>query len=162
MGIFDIFNENKRKWLVIQGQPGIPQDFKNVIRDFLLKDNILLEKYCENERANNTIDGLTRGLTRWEMLNRISSNPEPPIKCTPTFREHFSEERLLSRGQQTPDWFFIAYPDVAYWLQENLESIEKILENRMEEFITPSGVNPKFFRLLIDSYKSKHGKLECS
>jgi hypothetical protein len=161
MGIFDIFNENKRQWLVIQGQPEIPQEYKNIIRDFFLKDNILIEKYRENERANDTINGMG-GLTWWEKMNKISSNPEPPIKCTPTFRAHFSEDKTFSRGAQTPDWFFIAYPDVAYWLQENMDYLGQILEPRRSEFMTPDGgLTPRFFRLIIESYKAKCGKLEC-
>ena len=115
MGLFDVFNANKKKWMIILESSDFDSQLKVIIRDFFIRDNIIVEIYLENQKANETTKFGNGGLENWEDANNISMNSEPPILCSKTFKQHFSNNRL-NRGLQTPDWFYIAYPDVAHWL----------------------------------------------
>lgn len=161
MGLFDAFNANKRKWINVQSKPNLDPEFKMIIKEFLIPDDILIELFFENQRANETTKGWQGGLEMWESSNSISINPEPPIKCTKTFREHFSND-TLNRGGQMPDWFYIAYPDVAHWFHKNITKFETEMESREDELFGEDGIRPIFFRELIDRFKSANGKLECT
>lgn len=161
MGLFDAFNANKRKWMSIQANPNLDSELKAIIRDFFIPDNIIVEKYLENQRANKTTEGRNGGLEMWEAANHISTNPEPPIRCSKTFKQHFSSGRL-NRGAEMPDWFYIAYPDVAHWFHKNLTKFETEMESREDELFGEDGIRPVFFREIIERFKTANGKLECT
>jgi hypothetical protein len=161
MGLFDAFNANKRKWMNIQANPDLDSQLKVIIRDFFILDNIIVEMYMENQRANETTEVWSGGLEMWEGMNRISTNPEPPIRCSKTFKQHFSNDRF-NRGLQTPDWFYIAYPDVAHWFHKNFAKFETEMESREDELFGEDGIRPVFFREIIESFKAVNGKLECT
>lgn len=161
MGLFDVFNANKRKWLNVQSKQLPDSNFQAIIRDFLIPDDILIELFFENQRANNTTLDWHGSLEMWEGSNKISMNPEPPINCTKTFRQHFANDRL-NRGGQIPDWFYIAYPDVAHWFHKNITKFETEMESREDELFGEDGINPIFFRELINRFKTANGKLECT
>lgn len=161
MGLFDAFNANKRKWMNIQANPDIDDQLKVIIMDFFIPDNILFEMYIENQRANETTEGWNGGLEMWEATNRLSTNPEPPIRCSKTFKQHFSNDRL-NRGSQIPDWFYIGYPDVANWFHKNLAKFETEMESREDELFEEDEIRPIFFREVIERFKTANGKLECT
>ena len=161
MGLFDVFNQNKRKWLAVQADADMSQEQKIIIRDFYIQDDIQIEKFIENQRANETTGYDKGGISMWEAYNRISTNPEPPINCTPTFRQHFSNN-TLNRGNAIPAWFYIAYPDVAYWFHQNFSKFQDELDSREEELTLDDGINPVFFRELINRYIKINVRLECS
>lgn len=162
MGLFDIFNPNKKRWLAIINNNEVPQEFEQVIHDFLIKDNILFEKFVENQRANEIVESSIGGIELWESVNNgLSQNPEPPIKCTPTFRAHFAHD-TLNRGLEVPSWFYVAYPDVAFWFQKNTDNLEKELDSLEGILFDESGLKLSFFRFIIDKYQKQTGmSLEC-
>lgn len=159
MGLFDLLNSNKRKWMAVLSERDITDYWKYVITEFFIKDNISVEKYQQNSRVNDMVDQFS-GLESWRMSNQLSMYPEPELYCTQSFRKYFSENRL-NRAMGIPDWFYIAYPDVANWVQNKLEQIEEEFSDREDEFFSDNGVNPKFFRILIERYKQSRGTLEC-
>jgi hypothetical protein len=161
MGLFDAFNANKRKWMNIQSNPDLDTELKGVIRDFFIPDNIIVEMYLENQRANETTEGWNGGLEMWEATNRLSTNPVQPIQCSKTFKQHFSNDRL-NRGALMPSWFYIAYPDVAHWFHKNLAKFETEMESREDELFGEDGIRPVFFREIIERFKTANGKLECT
>ena len=161
MGLFDVFNANKKKWMIILESSDFDSQLKVIIRDFFIRDNIIVEIYLENQKANETTKFGNGGLENWEDANNISMNSEPPILCSKTFKQHFSNNRL-NRGLQTPDWFYIAYPDVAHWFQQNLAKFGNEMESKKAEFFDLNGVRPVFFREIIERFKTENGKLECT
>jgi hypothetical protein len=164
MGLFNIFSDNKRKWFNIMANGDVEKDFKLIIEKFFIQDDIDLDKYMENNSVNNIIDEYG-GLASFEDLKSISSDPELRnfvINCTPTFKEHFANNRF-NRGLQVPDWFYIGYPDVALWMKKNDEIIDKNIEGKEDEFFSDKAIKVDFFRLLINLYKRETGKnLECT
>ncbi len=159
MGIFDLFSSNKRKWMAVLAEAGITNEWKFIINEFFIKDNISIEKYQQNSAVNDMVDQFS-GLEYWRMSNELSAYPEPEPYCTQSFRRYFSENRF-NRAMGVPDWFYIAYPDVANWMQNKLEQLENEFSDREEEFFSDNGVNPRFFRILIERYKQTRGTLEC-
>lgn len=162
MGIFNsLFNSNKKRWEGIAANSSIPLYMKNVIKDFFIVDNIDVDKYIENDLANSIVD---TGLDLWEFSNTFSMDKnvqKQKINCTKTFRAHFSNDRF-NRGLDVPDWFYIAYPDVAYWMNKNTDSIEKELSGRESEFLTNGKLGSIFFRFIIEKYKKENNRLlEC-
>jgi hypothetical protein len=162
MGFFKVFSVNGKKWYSVLGDKDVPEEFKKIVYQFFLKDNIDFDKYVENQKANSLIGFL--GLKAWETANSLSIYDEvrdEKINCTKTFREHFADDRL-NRALGIPDWFYIAYPDVALWLGKNLSLFERELELREKEFIIDDKPNLKVFRFFIDKYFLSTGeKLEC-
>ena len=161
MGLFDIFNANKRKWISLQTDSNMSPKFRQIIKDFFIHDDIVIEKYMENQRANATTEGWNGGLQNWEDLNNISMEKEPPINCTKTFRQHYSNDRL-NRGAKMPEWLYIAYPDVAHWFHANLKKFNPELERRQHELFGKDEVPTYFFREIIERFKAANGKLECT
>ncbi len=162
MGLFDSINTNNSKWLKAQSSNATPQHLKKIINDFYIPDNIIVEKVMENQRADKTID-MFGGLENWELLNQLATPPEAPINCTPTFREHYSS-RLDPRGSHIPKWFYIGYPDVAFWFQINTNKIAEELnfDSRADQLMGEYEFQPLLFREIINYYKIINGKLECA
>lgn len=162
MAIFgSLNNSEKQNWisLLTKGEPSIQLLY--IIDNFFIKDNIDRNKYHENYRANATINGFL-GLTYFEQVNSVSVNKENPINCTSTFRKHFADNKS-NRATHIPDWFYIGYPDVAYWCDENGQIIEREIQNRNLDFISNDKIDIEYFRFLINFYMEKtHLQLECS
>lgn len=169
MGLFDLFNSNKRKWLSISLDSSTPSQLRSVIDDFFIKDNIDYDKYNLNEKVDVMTDRFStlESVEKIEGLSIYSSGYDPSKRanrhCTPTYREHYSENKF-NRGIGVRNWFYIGYPDVALWIEKNFSEIEKMVADKQSEFEEPSGgFNNRFYRFAIDLYKSKTGKkLECS
>ncbi len=164
MGLFDsLQSTNKRKWVSVLDDNETTSELKKIIQDFLIKDNIDFDKYLENQEANSLARKI--GLDCWERANSLSIYDEvknKKINCTPTFRKHFANDRS-NRGLGIPDWFYIAYPDVALWLIENNSILEKEMESREADFFVNDKISNSLFRFLIDRYRNEtRNKLECS
>lgn len=166
MGFFDIFNANKRKWIAIQGNSDTPDNLIVIIHLFYLKDNIDYAKYLGNEAALSILKGWSvDSIEAWEKTENFSiyaDSLERKVNCTPTFRNYNSENRY-SPARGIPDWFYIAYPDVFEWLQNDIpnKKFGALLENSSSEYMSNGYPNVTFFRLVIDEFKYKNGKLEC-
>lgn len=152
-------NEFNSQWDIILQDDEIDFNFKHVIVHFFKKDNISLYKYNENLRANEACK--RGGLSFWEGITSFSASEEDKIKCTDTFREHFSEDEL-KRSPFVPEWFYIAYPDVEVWFHKRMKSYNNIVEERKSEFITDGRLNLNWYRYIIDEYLKFNQKLECS
>lgn len=67
-------------------------------------------------------------------------------------------------------YFIAAYPDVYLWSQKEwdskniatIEKIKKLSDEEMEKYLNNPREMPKFYRALINQYKSEVGNLECS
>ncbi len=153
---------NKRKWQAIASESEITPYLKMVVEDFYIRDRINYETYLENQRANETTKELGSGLNIWEKSNQLKMMPEQPINCSPSFRKHYSEDRF-NRGNLVPTWFYIAYPDIAFWFHDNLNLFENEIETREAELFDEEGkMRPLFFREVIEKYKNLKGKIECA
>lgn len=155
-------NLNQKKWLGFLEYAGMTADEEHIFRIFYIADNIDFMKFQENLNANE-ISKAHGGLEFWEMLKKVSADPierMQKVNCTPTFKEHFTKNDYIPRG--IPEWFYIGYPDVAVWIMDNSKLIEEEFEGREDEIITEDGPNLNFYRKMIDRYKKKVGKLECS
>ena len=161
MGLFDSINTNKSKWLKAQSSNATPQHLKKIINDFFIPDNIIMEKFMENQRADQAIE-MFGGVRNWELLNEITSHPEPQFRCTLTFKEHYSND-TFNRGTHIPSWFYIGYPDVALWFHRNTDEIAQELnfDSRENELFGENEFLPLLFREIIDRFKTINGKLEC-
>lgn len=156
------FNLNQRKWLKFLEFAGCSQEEEHLFRTFYMADNIDLLKFQKNGEAIE-ISKAHGGLEFWEMSKSLSVDPivrMQKVNCTPTFKAHFTQNDYIPSG--IPEWFYIAYPDVAVWIMENSKLLEKEFEGREHEFFSEDGPNLSFYRKMIDRYKSKVGKLECS
>jgi hypothetical protein len=164
MGLFNsLFNENKKQWLNILNDERLPVYLHNAIKDFFIPDNLDFEMYVQNQEANSIIRNHNMSLDDWENINKLSVYDEgkKPIKCSPTFRKHFSGYSF-DRPMGIPDWFIIAYPDVAYWLSQNNSEIEQMFGDMMENFIEDGKLSNQFYRLTVNFYKEKISKLELA
>jgi hypothetical protein len=163
MGLFDsLINTNKSRWKAIANNNANSNDFKKIVENFFILDNIDIDKYIENETANSVVH---IGLNMWELANSVSldSNVQKQkINCTKSFREHFSNNRI-NRGLGIPDWFYIAYPDVAFWMHENSKNIKNEISGRENVFFQNDEILPPFFRFVIQKYIQQTGNhLECA
>jgi len=156
------FNLNQKKWLGFLEFAGLNKDEEHIIRMFYMADNIDLLKFQENGNENE-ISKAHGGLEFWEMLQKHSADPierMQKVNCTPTFKEHFTKNDYIPQG--IPEWFYIAYPDVTVWIMDNSKSIGEEFKGREDEIISENGPNLNFYRKMIDRYKKRVGKLECS
>lgn len=161
----NLFNRNIEKWNLALNEDDIPDEFKAIIENLLITDGIDFEKYLENEKANNLTEGFLGGLESWETSNSFSTDPairNLKINCTPTFKEHFANNRL-NRAPFLPDWYYIAYPDVALWMHKNNKLLDSEIESRKNELFNEDGPKLAFYRWIINRYKNHISKsLECS
>lgn len=158
--MFDFLISEKRKWIAMlaKGEPSFQLLY--IIDEFFIKDNLDLNKYYENHKANSIIDGLN-GLDYYEQVNSISLTKKGSINCTHTYRRYFSNNKL-NRGEMIPDWFYIGYPDVALWSIENEQIIDTALSNNRVSFFSENKIDIEYFRFLIDLYLHvMKTKLEC-
>ncbi|UMB59893.1 hypothetical protein MHL31_12515 [Lutibacter sp. A80] len=154
-----IESENTIIWKDVIKFEGTPEKMKDVIKDFFVADNIDFYKYAENEKANELSKG--RGLSGWEMFNRLSAEPKPDINCTPTFRKHFADD-FLKRSPSVPEWFYIAYPDVEVWIHKRAKIVESEIISNPGKYLTNGMPNNNALRLIIEKYKTiVNLKLEC-
>lgn len=163
MGLLDKFlNLNQKKWLAFIQNEDLTKDEEEIFRMFYLADNIDMKKFIENGDANSMVDNIYN-LDDWEMINSHSVDPNVKnfkIKCSPTLRSLLNSHEPVPRG--FPEWFYIVYPDVTVWIQENSKQIGEEFKGREDEILTENGPNLTFFRMMINRYKRQKGKLECS
>lgn len=150
---------SKDMWLTVLIHPNTPNELKAVIQKFLIPDNIDIDKFSQNEQANEAVNEF-HSLETFEMIG-ISSVNKSPVKCTASFRHEYVQNRL-NRALGMPDWIYIAYPDVVIWLQQNMKRLEVEFAEREDELFKEDGPTDFFYRLIIDRYKSERGKLECA
>jgi hypothetical protein len=151
---------NNKFWYEFLSTEDIKGEFKIVISDFMIKDSIDVDKFSANKRTNDIINEYG-SLEKWKFIIKFDENPLDEIVCTKSFLDHYTKD-ISTRGHGIPDWFYIAYPDVTFWLQTNLQTLfhEMNLEN--STMISKDGFTLEFFRALIDKYKGNNGLLECS
>lgn len=163
MGLLDkFFNLNQRKWLSFIEYTDLSQAEEEVIRMFYMADNLDLKKFQENSHAISVVDNIF-GLDDWEKINSHSVNPgvrNSKINCTPTLKILLNSHEPIPRG--FPEWFYLAYPDVTVWIQDNSKQIDEEFKGREDEILTENGPNMTFFRMMINRYKRLKRKLECS
>lgn len=145
----------QKTWEEYIGSVGIPENILYMLRQFFIPDKIDPQKYANNLQANEAVKS-GFGL---EIMEQINSEK---INCTPTFRKQFAND-TSNRGIQAPDWFYEAYPDVAYWLINNMLLFEKLTNGREHEFIQDGRIKDTLFREMINYYRSNvNNNLECS
>jgi hypothetical protein len=151
---------NNKNWLKIISSMDIQAEYKIVISDFFIKDAIDIEKFLANKRTNDIINEYN-SLENWEYINQFDKNPLDEIICTKTFKEQYTKH-ISTRGLGIPDWFYIAYPDVTFFLQTNLQNIFNEMNLNNSSLISNDGFTLDFFRAIVNQYISKNGLLECS
>ncbi len=129
--------------------------YKSIIKDFFKPDKISTTKFGNNlEIAQAT----------WEKMI-FNKNELDKIQITPTM--HFYKD-VMDRPLGYPDWFLAGYPDVAYWLSQNIEQLQyqrpfNAFSEKKEYFIENGFVKPNVLRIAINYYKQNiNDKLECS
>ncbi len=161
MGIWGLlFSSNKRKWISFLTENSEPLDkywnnkWALIVKNFFIHDNIDFEKYSAN--------------AKWEN-GRLSiyQKEEDLIKCTPTYRKYFvkstEKRKLNNRNLGVHDWFYLGYPDVAVWFEENYENIEELFNSRGLFFeLNNEDYNLEVFKYVVNEYKKIKGKLECA
>ena len=154
---------NRQKWSSYIDEKKLSSEDKYIVINFLIKDDILIENYRENNFVNNLFY-IHSNLETWEDAQCVSADENvrsSKIKCTPTFRKHFANSRL-NRSMIIPDWFYIAYPDVAVWLNNNLDNYEREILKYEKEFEKKSEIRFQLFRFFINEYKKNtQNTLEC-
>jgi hypothetical protein len=142
------------------------QEFRQVIRSFLMPDKISFPKFRANWIA---LFGLRidpdRGLPSWS-ADDLSLDPTPSVQKL---------SLASSRPVGHPDWFLAAYPDVASWFRSLADAIvespeaEDFYQNMLFGKIDESGflddnrrIKGKYLRIMIDTYRRETGRaLEC-
>jgi hypothetical protein len=94
-------------------------------------------------------------------------NRPKKINCTPTYRSYYGDGYILrgrgsSQYDHTMDWFYIAYPDVAYFIYDNLKSLDEVILGKEAFYVKDGMLTLHFYRDMIDLYKSKGNILECA
>lgn len=151
-----LFNKNKRKWLSQLSENKSKTDMDFVIVNFLMKDNISIDQFIENQFANEIIEN-GNSLYVYEMASSLSVDPTKKKKLnpSPSFKKYFSND--YDRPMGLSDWFIIGYPDVAGYVIHNPHIFEEELKSREYEFLNADGKpNFKCYRYLIDKYKRNH------
>lgn len=136
---------NRKKWFFAIDSNDVYNNFQEVIKEFFIKDDISFEKYHQNQSANNI------------------------FKCesaTPTFKEYYAG-LTMSRGHFMPSWYYFAYPDVDRWYGDNIDTdiFKKHFnnDNFEDKYVeVDKTLSLKFFRIVINEFKLRHNKLECS
>ena len=150
------------RWLDFALDSEIPVD-DEVFTEFLLKDHIDCYKFIENHKANEIVYSYS-SLDIWERTNALSldeSVHKLAINCTPSFRMYFCRQGE-NRGAGVPDWFYIAYPDIAIWMEANSDTLEILFDDIEEVAAHGKFINPWFFRAIIEIYKQVTKlRLEC-
>jgi len=159
----DLFDSNERKWRSFLSIPNIPIEFKLIIEEFFIKDEIDFTKYLENDKANDIINEFG-SLESWQTTKSLSLYDDiahQVIKCSPTFLKYYTDDS--NRISIIPDWFYIAYPDVAFWIIDKLDDLVNEISQREHEFVGENDQpNLFFFRTMIEKYKFQGYLLECS
>jgi hypothetical protein len=152
-------NENKYFWTELINEEDVAEYFKNIILNFFIEDDISIEMYNENQKANEIVQSMGN-LETFEMARDLSAQESNiTLNPSPSFRKHFStfDRPLL------PDWFIIGYPDVAKYVGDNSKMFDKFVEQRKDEYFDENNKpNNELFRYLIDFYKQKVNKLELA
>lgn len=146
-----LLSSNKRKWL---------SEFSNtnqikyglVIKNFFIRDNINYDMFKANDR--------------WAS-NKLSVYPKMDDlkKCSPTYRKCYAENSSTGTIEAElgyNDWFYLAYPDVAKWFENNFEPIKAFIESKGTFFHRQSDNDLQILRYVVTMYRQKFGKLECS
>lgn len=156
-----IRSENRSKWQDVISEPNVTPEYKFIFKEFLMKDDIAFETFAHNFKAGEIVQEFL-SVEIWEGINNLGSDsPQPSLKMSKTFKEHFASNKL-NRAMGIPDWFYAAYPDVVVWLQENMATMEAELAEYESIFISDDGPTANFFRYIVDKFKVENGKLECS
>lgn len=154
MGLFDIFSSNKMKWHSTAGEN---KDFAPIITNFFINDNIDFEQYLENQKGYNIVKEFGNFNSYIGMSNlSLSSDKKQIFKFSPIFKRRFIDERF-DPALGIPDWMYVAYPDVVYWFQDNIENLQNIFNKYENQY----GQDLLLFRELINEFK-RNNVLECS
>jgi Sec-independent protein translocase protein TatA len=164
-------NKNKNKitinntslnteWNLFLEKKDISLNFKEVIHNFLIKDNISFEKYFQNQEANEICK--EGGLKNWEKAQSLSVyKHKKENNCTKTFRENFADN-ILKRSPMVAEWFYIAYPDVEVWFHDKrLKYKDEVMKNENKYFKNDEATYA-LYRFIIDEYLKSNYILECS
>ena len=124
-----------------------------IIKNFFIKDNISFEKYRQN--------------SKWEEnILSLYQNSKDLLLCTPTYRKYFSDslERKLNNEDlgHSNNWFYLAYPDVAKWAEENYEEIKHSLQMQGVRLTPYFPVNAQNLGYIATMYQKRiYKRLEC-
>jgi len=132
--------------------PGAVRRFDRIVLDFLIPDNIDLQKF----RTNQIV--LSRG-----GLPIIDENPV--AKPTPSLEKFYNP---FARPPGFPAWFLVAYPDVASWVsgQEDMPSffhkfVGEVTKDQLLD--KEQHLRHEYLRSLVDIYRrGVTDRLECS
>lgn len=161
MGVFSaLFSKNKRKWLsALEGQD---KRMSYIIVEFFIKDNLSFELYIENQ---NALELIKRGhsLELHSKMNDVSFEKQQIPKPTKTFANTFFNISDIPLRMYEDSWFYAGYPDVAHWISQNAEKFDRIIGTPSNDLLSSNGEPTlKFYRYIIDKFKSEQGKLELA
>ncbi len=154
-----LFSKNKRRWISFLNEVESPIDrfgvskWRLIVDNFFLKHNIDYDKFYLNAKWDND------RLSIYQDKNDIH-------KCTPSFKKYFAdsiERKLTNKQLGVNEWFYHAYPDVAYWFEEHYEEIERYCNSVGYYYsFDDEKYNLHVFEYVINEYLKKQGKLECT
>jgi hypothetical protein len=166
-------------WTEMLHDSTVENELKEAIKHFFIPDNIDFNKFMNNFLANKICEQMGFGIADFldlkqngllnennifinaEMLSFIErvelDKPDTTISCTPTFLKYYSEKGII-RKSELGEWFYIAYPDVAVWFEDNFELFKRELQREYYFGVVPIVL----YKLIIERYKAQNKPLECS
>ncbi len=129
-------NSNKRKWIEVTNRYDIDKDYKQIIDEFFIPDNISFDMYHLNTRAEK----------------KTMRQLEQVVPCTYSFRKYIIDENYIDKNKY-PEWFISAYPDVAVWHSKN-----SLGSNSRRSF--KSKESKSELRKMVNHFVNEFGKLE--
>jgi len=156
--IFKSIYDFENKYQDDLGKKAFLIEMENIITTFLKRDNLSPQKLTDNMTTNNIVTKYG-SLDDYIIINRHSIYETKMPNPTKSFKAFFCDN-IYDRPRGFPEWFILAYPDVALWININVKNSTPGFTN-FNSFIGPTGeLTINFFRQYIDMYKKAHS-LEC-
>lgn len=135
-GVFYFLNTNKRNWRKLKERIDTDFQFKLVIEEMFIKDNISFKKYFYNKQV-------------FEMKHSLPTSTPTYSMKTFLMDDNFEKPNF-------PEWFFFAYPDVTVWYKKS--------QNAANDNVLSSMSNGEelrnFLKQLVAKFKGPSIKLE--
>lgn len=135
-----VSNSNKRKWIDLRDHYDTDKNFKDIINNFLIPDNISFEVYNQNKKAEEA--------DYYDKTNR-------KINCSYSFNKYLLDD-AFERPKYFPTWFIVGYPDVSVWFSKN----QGLLLNKYKQLYNNQQLNLECLRKVINDFIQEFNKLE--
>ena len=135
-GVFYFLNTNKRKWRKLKERIDTDFQFKLVIEEMFIKDNISFKKYFYNKQV-------------FEMKHSLPTSTPTYSMKTFLMNDNFEKPNF-------PVWFFFAYPDVTVWyMKSQIAANDNVLSSMSNDEEVRN-----FLKQLVTKFKGPSIKLE--